>query len=247
MAKSQNKAKRLKLDKNDIVCPNCRTILNVSFELINEDYIQCDNCEKVIDNPLSKSGKFIVCNNCGINHELPKSIENDLNITCRDCGQEMANIYSDKYNPIACPNCFNEAHLGEEFLGDNNLICPFCGDEFKNPIKESKWGEDKTNNKKGKTNGNLRVSFGGQWFLFDSKTKIFVNNELHSTHSTKKGFLAIIPIESNSIQLKVVLGGIKSTVFEIDELNLGTNYFLELFYDDFRGRYSNDFNLKEYG
>ncbi|RDI50479.1 SHOCT domain-containing protein [Flavobacterium glaciei] len=103
-----------------------------------------------------------------------------------------------------------------------------------------------TENKKNKT-GTLTVGFKGQWFLFDAKTQLFVNNVLHSTHSTKQGFSVQIPISSESISIKVVLMSIKSTVYELEELDKSKDYSLGLIYDSAWGKYSNKFNIVENG
>ena len=100
---------------------------------------------------------------------------------------------------------------------------------------------------KKKKKGSLDISFDGQWFLFDAKTKLIINDELHSIHSTKKGFYVSIPIQKESITLKVVLAGIKSTIFELEELELDKNYHLGLIYDTVWGKYSNEFNFTENG
>lgn len=103
-----------------------------------------------------------------------------------------------------------------------------------------------TENKKNKT-GTLTVGFKGQWFLFDAKTQLFVNNVLHSTHSTKQGFSVQIPITSEKISIKVVLMSIKSTVYDLEELDKSKDYSLGLIYDTAWGKYSNKFNIVENG
>jgi len=95
--------------------------------------------------------------------------------------------------------------------------------------------------------GMLTVSFSGQWFLFDAKTQLFVNNELHSTHSTKQGFSVKIPITSDKMSIKVVLMSIKSTIYELEELDKSKDYSLGLIYDSTWGKYSNKFNIVENG
>ncbi|MDR7210921.1 hypothetical protein [Flavobacterium piscis] len=96
-------------------------------------------------------------------------------------------------------------------------------------------------------NGILTISFSGQWFLFDAKTKLFVNDDLHSTHSTKQGFNVRIPIITDKISIKVVLASIKSTLYELQELDKSKNYTLGLIYDTAWGKYSNKFNITENG
>ncbi|GEC72233.1 hypothetical protein SAMN05443543_103373 [Flavobacterium flevense] len=96
-------------------------------------------------------------------------------------------------------------------------------------------------------NGILTISFSGQWFLFDAKTKLFVNDDLHCTHSTKQGFNVRIPIITDKISIKVVLASIKSTLYELQELDKSKNYTLGLIYDTAWGKYSNKFNITENG
>lgn len=98
-----------------------------------------------------------------------------------------------------------------------------------------------------KRNRILTISFSGQWFLFDAKTKLFVNNDLHSIHSTKQGFNVRIPIITDKISIKVVLASIKSTVYELEGLDKSKDYTLSLIYDVNWGRYSKKFNIIENG
>lgn len=93
--------------------------------------------------------------------------------------------------------------------------------------------------------GILTVRFPGQWFLVDAKTKIFVNGNLHSTHSTKNGFNAEMPIEMENMTIKVVLAGLKSTSFDLINLKRTNNYVLELKYNDTWGKYSDEPNFSE--
>lgn len=95
--------------------------------------------------------------------------------------------------------------------------------------------------------GMLTVSFGGQWFLFDAKTQLFINNELNSIHSTKQGFSVKIPIISEKMTIKVVLMSMKSTVYELEELDKSKDYSLGLIYDSTWGKYSNKFKITENG
>jgi hypothetical protein len=96
-------------------------------------------------------------------------------------------------------------------------------------------------------NGVLTVSYPGRYFLFDAKTKLYVNNELHSTHSTKKGFSVKIPIDFESVTLKVAILDSQSTSYEIEELDMVKNYSMELIYDIVWGKYSDKFNFSENG
>lgn len=59
MDESKNKAKKLELGVNELVCPKCKTILIISNELKSEQYIQCDNCKYVLDNPQFRSNNEI--------------------------------------------------------------------------------------------------------------------------------------------------------------------------------------------
>jgi hypothetical protein len=95
--------------------------------------------------------------------------------------------------------------------------------------------------------GVLTISFGGQWFLFDASTKLFINDAFHSTHSIKKGFSVEIPIESDKLIIKVVLMSIKTTIYELEELDKTKDYSFGLIYDNAWGKYSNKFNLEENG
>jgi hypothetical protein len=98
-----------------------------------------------------------------------------------------------------------------------------------------------------KKNGVLTVTYPGKYFLFDANTKLYVNGELHSTHSTKKGFNVKLPIHSESITLKFVLSGMISTTYEIEELDKVKDYFMELIIDETWGNYSSKFNFSENG
>ena len=129
----------------------------------------------------------------------------------------------------------------KEYSEMKNEILSKTDDDVKSslntPVKE---------NKKNKTKI-LTVGFKGQWFLFDAKTQLFVNNVLHSTHSTKQGFSVQIPITSEKISIKVVLMSIKSTVYDLEELDKSKDYSLGLIYDTAWGKYSNKFNIVENG
>ncbi len=114
---------------------------------------------------------------------------------------------------------------------------------LKSEVNPSLHPKENFKNKKGV----LILKFDGQWFLFDTKTKLFVNNHLHSTHSTKNGFRVEIPLNSNSITIKLLLSGIKSTEFEIEELLNNKKYSMDLSYDTIRGRYSSKYKFSENG
>ena len=93
-------------------------------------------------------------------------------------------------------------------------------------------------------NGILQVTFPGQWFLVDAKTKIFVNGAYHSTHSTKEGFSIEVPLTKNPLELKLVIG-MKNTKYELANLDPNRNYILTLEYSDSSGKYSSKFKLIE--
>jgi hypothetical protein len=131
---------------------------------------------------------------------------------------------------------------GEEYSKMKNEILSNVDEE----IKPSLDADIKENKKVKKTKtGILTVSFKGQWFLFDAKTQLFINNVLHSTHSTKNGFRVEIPIASEEISIKVVLMSIKSTEYKLEELDKSKDYSFGLIYDSAWGKYSNKFNIVE--
>ena len=116
-----------------------------------------------------------------------------------------------------------------------------------NQVKKKIHIEDSQSDIIAENPGTIMVSFEGQYFLFDAKTKIFLNGNLHSTHSTKKGFAVLIAFSDDSIELKVSLAGVKSTIYTIDELDVKKEYFLTLEYDTTWGKYSNEFKFTENG
>ncbi len=93
--------------------------------------------------------------------------------------------------------------------------------------------------------GNLYVSFPGEWLLVDSSTKIFVDGNLHSTQSIKNGFNVEIPIISAKITLKLVLGGLRTTTYELNGLDISKDYSMRISYSSTMGKYSNEFTLSE--
>ena len=140
---------------------------------------------------------------------------------------------------------FDDGLLTEiEYSQMKNEILTKSDNEIKQPqnIKEEQKKEIHQNK-----NGVLTVSFGGQWSLFDAKTKLFINDELHSTHSIKNGFSVKIPIESDKMIIKVVLMSVKTTTYELEELDKSKDYSFGLIYDRVWGNYSDKFNLIENG
>lgn len=95
------------------------------------------------------------------------------------------------------------------------------------------------------SNGTLWVKFPGQWFLFDMKTKIFANGNLIASESTKQGFDVKVPLTSDKITLKIALGRLKSTVFELSDINQTKNYNLKLEYDNSWGKFSKESKIEE--
>lgn len=93
--------------------------------------------------------------------------------------------------------------------------------------------------------GVINITFAGQWFVMDAKTKIYVENNLHSTHSTKEGFNAEIPITSSYMNIKVEISGIKSTTYTLQNLDPQKGYIMQLAYNDTWGKYSKEYNLIE--
>lgn len=129
--------------------------------------------------------------------------------------------------------------LKKEILGTSIKVNKELGDEIMNDRRQTKSKET--------SNGILTVSYAGRWFLMDAKTKISINGEHNSTHSTKKGFSVDIPLESDTMTLKVTLGGMNKMVFELKELNVKSDYHFELQYDTMWGQYSDNYKLKENG
>ncbi|WP_116786856.1 SHOCT domain-containing protein [Flavobacterium psychrotrophum] len=92
--------------------------------------------------------------------------------------------------------------------------------------------------------GDIRLVFAGcKGFFFDVKTKIFINGTLLSAESTKRGFDLIAPISGRELSIRLVLGGMKSTTYEITEIEPNKDYTMTFSYDLTWGKYSNNFNL----
>ena len=52
IAEEETLDKKLDSEIHQVICPNCKGILNIPSEIINEDYIQCLGCNQTIHNPL---------------------------------------------------------------------------------------------------------------------------------------------------------------------------------------------------
>ena len=113
----------------------------------------------------------------------------------------------------------------------------------KNQVKKDK--SKKTLTKNENNIGSLKVSFPGQWFIVDAKTKLLVNDVIHSEHSTKKGFEALIQLPGSSLKLDIVIAGMRKTTINLNELDLSKKYSIDLTYDSFSGKYSKEFQLNE--
>ncbi|MCG3165159.1 MAG: hypothetical protein POELPBGB_00921 [Bacteroidia bacterium] len=140
-------------------------------------------------------------------------------------------------------------------LLDDNVITEKEYSEMKNEILGKSENEIPSSNfanneskkeTQQKKNGSLTLSFGGVWLLVDWKTYILVNNELHSTHSIKKGFTEIIPINAESMILTINIGAM-STTYELEELNQQKNYSMELSYSRVSSKFDDKFNFSENG
>ena len=88
--------------------------------------------------------------------------------------------------------------------------------------------------------GTLRINFKGAPALWSFATKLYINNLYHSTLSTKKGFTISIPIPSKRLTIKLIWGELKTTSYELEELEIGKNYYVELLWDRSIGSYSNE-------
>ena len=95
--------------------------------------------------------------------------------------------------------------------------------------------------------GTLTISFDGYWFLLDATTELFINDILHSTHSTKEGFKVTIPIASSKVFVKTMISSSAATIYELAGLDESKNYHLKLTYSTAWGKYSDKINLTEEG
>ncbi|MFT6443640.1 MAG: hypothetical protein ACJASM_003202 [Salibacteraceae bacterium] len=94
--------------------------------------------------------------------------------------------------------------------------------------------------------GVLTVKWGGQFALIDMKVQLYVNEDHHSTQSFRKGFSVEIPIITDKLKVRVenkVITGTNSITYEIEEIEQGKDYLLELSYDDLGSRFHKEFNL----
>lgn len=76
-------------------------------------------------------------------------------------------------------------------------------------------------------NPELRVVFKGKYFIFDGKTKLYINGVFHSKQSIKKGFDIKVPI--NNSNMDISLKHPKSTEIPL-VLDVNYSYILEIFY-----------------
>jgi hypothetical protein len=145
---------------------------------------------------------------------------------------------------------FDDGILSEkEFSEMKNEILTKNNNELKsseNELKSSKKLKKNKDNQQNK-NGVLTVNFPGVWTVIDVKTKLFVNDELHSTVSTKNGFNIKLPIKSENITLKLQITSEESTSFEIEELDKLKNYTMIVDYSRMWGKYSSKFKFSENG
>jgi hypothetical protein len=132
------------------------------------------------------------------------------------------------FNNMALINCKN---CGKQ-ISDKANSCIHCGVSI--ILSDNNENKEQT----------LTIIWDGQFFLFDVKTEIAINGSFHSKQSTKKGFSITIPLENESIKIKLSLLGLKST-----ELNLNTDpkfsYKIKVFYDTVWGKYSDKYELKQ--
>lgn len=125
-------AKSFKIEKNEVFCSGCNSILTISEDIASDEFIQCPSCETVMKNPLLSSGKYISCPYCGSNSEIPKKLENTLILNCPDCHQDFFNLDSPDYKAITCPNCNMQVIISPDLVDVKYIRCLSCGFE---PIK----------------------------------------------------------------------------------------------------------------
>lgn len=93
--------------------------------------------------------------------------------------------------------------------------------------------------------GKLILKFKGQFFLFDIKTKIYINGKFHSKQSTKRGFQIEIPIDKDAMNIKASIGGFRNSNYSIKDLNIYKTYVASLHYNTILGQYSNQLDITE--
>ena len=126
---------------------------------------------------------------------------------------------------INCNNCGKQ-------ISDKANSCIHCGVSI-----------NSTSNNENKEQ-TLSIIWEGQFFLFDVKTEIFINDVFHSKESTKKGFNITIPISNELIKIKLSLLGLKSTEFNLN-IDPKHSYQMKVSYDTAWGKYSDKFELKQ--
>jgi len=94
-------------------------------------------------------------------------------------------------------------------------------------------------------NGEIRINWEGMWMIVDTKVKVLVNGDLQHEASFKKGFEYKLPLENDTYDFEIRLGSMKSTKFTLSELDIKTNYLIELEYNNTWGKFSKNINLKE--
>ena len=124
-------------------------------------------------------------------------------------------------------------------LFDNNMI----DEEEFNSMKYNILNDDDSDQNCNEE-GSIIISFTGQWFLFSPKTKIYINDILHSEHPTKQGFSQKVKLQSSTIKIKIGLG-FKSTEYLLSDLDVNSNYSFKLIFNDVWGKYDKDYELSK--
>lgn len=89
----------------------------------------------------------------------------------------------------------------------------------------------------------LILKFKGQFFLFDVKTKIYIDDVFHSKQSTKRGFQVEIPLTKSNMKIKVSIGGIRNSTYNLSDLDPNSTYVVSLHYNTILGQYSNQLDI----
>jgi len=89
-------------------------------------------------------------------------------------------------------------------------------------------------------NPELRILFKGKYFLFDGKTKLYINGLFHSKQSIKKGFDITVPIDNSKVNITLMHP--KSTEIPL-LLDTNHSYILEVYYDDDLDKFSDNYQL----